>query len=117
MDIGVCMSAPTLEHKLEAQTEKNPEQAWNLARWPSRLTGDGPHRLFVAVGGLWCGYFELANDALYNPEDERTPFTILFDTRSWTPIPPTPVKRFRGFTYKVPPVAPASSHAGPPTRS
>jgi hypothetical protein len=117
VDIGICMSASTLDEKLEARDEKNPEHAWNLARWPSGLSEKREHRLFVAVDGAWRGYFKLAKDALYNPEDERTPFTILFDTRTWTPIAPTPATRFRGFTYKVPAIATASAQANPPRRS
>ncbi len=105
MDIGVCMRAEVLEHKLQAQNETNPEQAWNLSRWPSRLTEEGEHRFFVAVNGVWRGYFKLSRDALYHPDDTRTPFSLLFDTCTWTPIDPVPVKRFRGFTYNVPPVA------------
>ena len=105
MDLGVWMNGPTLEEKLEARDEKNPEQAWNLARWPAGFS-DGPHRLFVASGGFWRGYFLLSAEALYNPEDERTPYTLLFDTRTWTEIAPTPVKRFRGFTYSVPSLEP-----------
>jgi len=111
MDIGIWMSAARLEEKLEAADAGNPEQAWNLARWPSGLSEAGEHRLFVACDGVWRSYFRLAQDALYNPEDERTPFTILFDTRSWTPILPMPAKRFRGFTYKVPAITSATSSA------
>ena len=102
MDIGVWMNAEVLADKLEARDEPNSEQAWNLNQWPSRLSEPGPHRLFVASGGSWCGYFELSGDALYNPEDTRTPYTLLFDTRTWTPIDPISVRRFRGFIYKVP---------------
>ena len=101
MDIGVWMSKQTLAHKLEARHEKNPEQAWNLSKWPSRFSEPGENRLFVAVEGKWRGYFKLSKDALYNPND-ATPYTLLFDTRTWTTIPPTPVKRFRGSTYKTP---------------
>lgn len=111
MDIGIWMNATTLDEKLEARDEKNTEQAWNLARWPTGLSEKGEHRLFVASDGASRGYFRLAKDALYNPEDERTPFTILFDTRTWTTIPPTPAKRFRGFTYKVPAIVPATTPA------
>ena len=102
VDIGVCMRPDVLAHKLEAQDERNPEEAWNLGRWPTALSEPGDHRLFVACNGTWRGYFMLASDALYNPDDTRTPYTILFDTRTWTTIPPVPVKRFRGFTYNVP---------------
>lgn len=113
MDIGVWMNPDTLEEKLEASEEKNPEQAWNMGRWPTALSEPGPHRLFVASRGAWIGYFMLAGEALYNPDDTRTPFTILFDTRTWTQITPVPVQRFRGFTYKVPDIAQATT--GKPT--
>ena len=103
MDIGVCMRAEVLEHKLQAQNEANPEQAWNLSRWPRRLSEEIEHRLFVAVHGVWRGYFKLSRDALYHP-DTRTPFSLLFDTRTCSPIDPVTVKCFRGFTYNVPPV-------------
>jgi hypothetical protein len=103
MDIGVWMSRAVLEHKLEARDERNPEQAWNLGRWPTELSVQGvQHRLFVACDGAWRGYFVLSGEALYNPRDTRTPFTLLFDTRTWTDIEPVPMSRFRGFTYKVP---------------
>ena len=102
MDIGVWMSPDVLEHKLEAQDDKNPEQAWNLGRWPRGLSDPGQHRLFVACNNSWRGYFKLSGDALYNPDDTRTPYTILFDTTTWTTIAHVPVKRFRGFTYNVP---------------
>jgi hypothetical protein len=103
MDIGVWMAAATLEHKLEARDEKNTEQAWNLSQWPHGLSEEGQHRLFVASGGIWRGYFVLAGEALYSPDIVGTPFTLLFDTKTWTEIPSTvPAKRFRGFTYRVP---------------
>lgn len=102
MDVGIWMRTEVLQHKLEAQHEENPEQTWNMARWPSRLSEEGRHRLFVAAGGAWRGYFTLSSDALYNPDDPRAPFTLLFDARSWTPIKKLTVKHFRGFTYNVP---------------
>lgn len=102
------MSATTLEHKLEAGEERNPEQAWNMARWPTGLSEKGHHRLFVACDGFWRGYFKLSGEALYNPEDDRAPYTLLFDTRSWTEIQPVRVRRFRGFTYDVPSGGPAT---------
>ena len=102
MDIGVCMPEEVLEHKLQAREEGNSEQAWNLTRWPKGFTEEGEHRLFVAVNGTWRGYFTLSSEALYNPGDISTPFTLLFDTCTWTPIQPIAVKRFRGFTYNVP---------------
>lgn len=96
------MRAEVLAHKLEAREESRPEQAWNLAQWPTGLSEEGPHRLFVAVDGTWRGCFRLSADALFNPADPRAPYALLFDTRTWTPIPRQPAKRFRGFTYDVP---------------
>jgi hypothetical protein len=101
MDIGIWMAKNTLKHKLEAQNEKNPEQAWNLHRWPKGMSDEEENRLFVATEGYWRGYFILSTEALYTP-GVTSPYTILFDTRTWTRIPTAPVKRFRGFTYKVP---------------
>ena len=107
MDIGVWMSAKVLEHKLNAREEHNTEQTWNLTRWPSGFTQEGEHRLYVASGGNWRGYFILSGEALLNPDDQSAPFTLLFDTQSWTSIPHVPAKRFRGFTYNVPGANPA----------
>ena len=115
MDIGVWMSAEVLADKLQARQENNTEQAWNLSRWPKGLTQEGEHRLFVAVNGAWRGYFTLSPEALFNPKDPSAPFTLLFDTCTWTPIGPVPTKRFRGFTYNVPPVTSAGTR--PPQRS
>jgi hypothetical protein len=102
MDVGVWMRAEVLEHKLQARYESNPEQVWNLSRWPTRLSAEGVHRLFVASDGAWRGYFTLSPDALYSPNDVSASFALLFDTRSWIPIVPVSVRHFRGFTYKVP---------------
>ena len=113
MDIGIWMSRTVLREKLKLKSERNPEAAWNLRRWPQGF-GEGENRLFVALDGMWRGYFKLSPDALYNPDDEAVPYTILFDTRTWTPIPSTPVKRFRGFTYQVPQLATASDMAAAP---
>jgi len=102
MDIGVWMRAEVLADKLDARSESNSEQAWNLARWPTVLSEQGDHRLFVAVNGAWRGCFKISGEALYNPDDARTPCTLLFDTKTWTPMTPVAVHRFRGFTYDVP---------------
>jgi hypothetical protein len=101
-DIGIWMQPTVLAHKLEERRTTRPIQAWNLARWPAQLSEPGEHRLFVANRDAWQGFFRLEPDALYNPRDSRAPFTLLFDARSWTPIEPSPRKRFRGFTYDVP---------------
>ncbi len=102
MDIGVWMSRETLEDKLALRGDKNPEGAWNLGRWPSGFVEGEENCLFVASEGAWRGYFKLADGALLNRADPTAGFTLLFDTRTWTPIPPEPRTRFRGFTYKVP---------------
>jgi len=100
------MPADVLAEKLGADGARKPEQAWKLDRWPEGLSEKGEHRLFVASGDYWKGYFKISGDALFDPEDETAPFALLFDARTWTPIAPAPVKRFRGFTYKVPADAP-----------
>ena len=115
MDIGVWMSAKVFADKLQARDEKNTEQSWNLTRWPRGFTEEGEHHLFVAVNGAWRGYFTLSPEALFNPDDTSAPFTLLFDTCSWTPIPAVPTKRFRGFTYNVPAAWPVA--ATPPQSS
>jgi hypothetical protein len=102
MDIGIWMSGAVFSHKLQARRERNPEEAWNLSKWPNGLSDPGQHRMFVAVDGFWRGYFVLSKDGLFNPKDPKTPYTLLFDTRTWTPIDRIPVQRFRGFTYNVP---------------
>ncbi len=102
MDIGVWMRAEVLADKLQARQENNTEQAWNLSRWPTGFTEEAEHRLFVASKGAWQGYFTLSHEALFNPNDQAVPYTLLFDARTWTPIDSVPANRFRGFTYKVP---------------
>ena len=112
MDLGIHTSWEVLEDKLEERANpRRKELTWNLRRLPE-LRGEGPHRLFVAVGGVWQGYFVLADDVLWNPEDARCPYSLLFDPRSWVEIRPIPIKRFRGFTYNTPrdeEVVPAST--------
>ena len=110
MDIGVWMRAEVLADKLQSQQQDNTEQAWNLSRWPKGFTEDGEHRLFVASKGAWRGHFTLSHEALFNPNDRSVPFTLLFDTRTWTPIRAAPAKPFRGFTYKVPSMSSSSLH-------
>ncbi len=102
MDIGVWMSTEVLSDKLQARQENNTEQVWNLSRRPKGFTQEGDHRLFVASKGAWRGCFTLSREALFSPNDLSVPYTLLFDTRTWTPIRAVPVKRFRGFTYNVP---------------
>jgi hypothetical protein len=104
VDIGICMDAGTLESKLESRYTKKPEEAWNLAKWPRGFSDDTTvtNRLFVACDGRWVGYFQICPDMLYMPEDTKTPYVLLFDTRTWTPITTFKAKRFRGFTYAVP---------------
>lgn len=93
----MCMSPEVLEHKLEAQRERNTEAAWNVRSVPKGLGQPGlSDRLFVASEGAWIGYFVLSTEVLFSPEDKAVPWTLLFDTKTWTPIKPMPVKRFRG---------------------
>jgi hypothetical protein len=97
MDIGVWMSPDVLAHKLEARRERNTLANWNTKSAPTGLgESSDEDRLFVASRGAWRGYFVLSKEALYTPEDAAAPITLLFDTRTWTPIDPLPVGRFRG---------------------
>ena len=97
MDIGVWMSPGVHAHKLEARAERNTLVSWNTRSVPRGLgqSGDGD-RLLVASRGAWRGYFVLSKEALWTPEDAPAPFTLLFDTTTWTPVDPVPVSRFRG---------------------
>ena len=116
-DIGVWMRPEVLAHKLAARQSAKPLQAWNLGRWPSRLSQPGEHRLFVASNRAWRGYFTLMDEALYNPDDPRAPFALLFDTRTWRRIEPLRVEPFRGVTYRVPVLPEPNSYAEVPLRS
>jgi hypothetical protein len=95
------MSRATLNEKLSLRRQPNPETAWNLRNWPTGFTDGETNRLFVAVELAWRGYFTFT-DALFNPRDHAVPYSILFNTKTWTPIRPIEARRFRGFTYNVP---------------
>lgn len=59
MDLGIHTTSEALEDKLEErESETRRDLAWNLTRLPA-LSGLGPHRLFVAVGGVWQGLLRL----------------------------------------------------------
>lgn len=103
MDVGVTMSAEVLEDKLEhAEDGRSPQATWNTRKLPTQLEPGWKNRLFVACGGRWRGYFPLSGKVLWNPDDERAPYALIFDARGWTPIPRLPAPRFRGWTYRVP---------------
>jgi hypothetical protein len=103
MQIGIRMSWEVLEDKLEQRESARREATWQLNRLPKGLSeSEGPNYLFVAVGARWVGYFQLAGDVLWNPEDERTPYSLIFDTTTWREIRPLAAARFRGFTYETP---------------
>jgi hypothetical protein len=101
--IGIHTSWDILEGKIEQRDEPHRTTAtWQLTRLPEKLSKEGPNYLFFAVGGIWQGYFTLKNEILWNPEDKRAPYSLVFDTRTWVEIKPLKTKRFRGFTYNVP---------------
>jgi hypothetical protein len=103
VDIGIHTSWEVLEDKLEARDEERVKDlTWNLNRLPERLGEGGPNRLFVAVRGVWQGYFILKDEILWNPDDRRCQYALLFDPRTWVEIKPVKTKRFRGFTYNTP---------------
>jgi hypothetical protein len=92
-----------LEAKLERRDDpRSTNETWNLNRLPTKLDKVGPNFLFVAVAGAWRGFFTLAADILWNPDDSRAPYSLLFDTRTWVEIRPIAAPSFRGFTYDVP---------------
>ena len=101
VDIGIYTSEVTLSHKLEQMEDgKGREGTWNMGRLPRELgKGDTLDRLFFATDGYWRGYFLLAKDVLFNPADDKKPYSLIFDLTTWTRIDPVPVKRFRGFCY------------------
>lgn len=103
LHIGIHTSAAVLEDKLEQRHAlRRREATWSINRLPQKLSKDGPNYLYMAVDGYWQGYFVLSDEVLWNPEDERCPYALLFDTRSWVRIKPIQTRRFRGFTYNTP---------------
>ena len=103
MHIGIHTRWDVLEAKLEQRDEPGRTTAtWQLTRLPQNLSKEGPNYLFVAVDGVWQGYFTLDDDILWNPEEKRCPYSLIFDTRTWVDIKPVKTKRFRGFTYDTP---------------
>lgn len=103
MDLCVVMSPEVFDHKREeANDGRGPMATWITRRLPRRLEAGWSNRLFVAVGGLWRGYFPLSGDLLWTPEDAAAPYTLIFDPRGWVPIPPAPAPRFRGWRYLDP---------------
>jgi len=97
MDVGVWMSPAVLQHKLDMRDTLNPEAVWNV-RWVPEGLGQPQQRdrLFVAAQAAWRGYFLLSPDLLWNPNDPAAPYSLIFDTRTWTPIVPLLTSRFRG---------------------
>jgi hypothetical protein len=88
MDIGLYWSPAVLEHKLERiDLPGAVEEVWNC-RTVSKGLGEteGGDRLFVASSKRWRGFFRLIPEVLYNPEDKRCPYTLIFDVKSWTPL-------------------------------
>ena len=107
VSIGVCWSPAILEHKLERVDEERSgpiEEVWNCRRLPQGLGKDSHgDRLFVACRGSWVGFFRLVPEVLYNPQDPRCPYALIFDARSWRSLDSDiTAKPFRGWTYSVP---------------
>jgi hypothetical protein len=103
LHIGIHTRWEILEDKLDLREHpRNTVGTWQLTRLPEKLSKEGANYLFVAVGGIWQGYFTLKDEILYNPDDKRCPYSLLFDTKTWVDIKPVKTKRFRGFTYNTP---------------
>lgn len=103
MDLGVWMSRGVLEHKRQDDVAV---QVWNLRRLPDGLANaPGARRLFVAVEGHWRGFFRLSPRIIHNEADPACPYTLVFDPKSWTAIPPErapPRDRQTGYTIDPP---------------
>jgi len=103
VDLGVWMSRGVLAHKRETEHEL---QAWNLKELPDAYShSPEPHRFFIAVDGYWRGFFILQPWVNQNPADQRKPWTIAFEPKTWPEIPlePAPHKDVTlGYTLKVP---------------
>jgi len=86
MDVGVYWSAAVLEHKLERHGQPGTtEEVWNCRRLPRGLgSSQDRDRLFVASQGRWRGFFRLASEILYTPQDPACPYALIFDVNSWT---------------------------------
>ena len=112
MNLGVWMSRGVLAHKRD--TSEQATQAWNLKALPDELSrAPEPHRLFVAVNRQWCGYFVLQPWVHHNPQDPAAPWTLVFDSTTWTAIPPQPApppNRQLGYTLDIPDLS--SHHRG-----
>jgi hypothetical protein len=108
VDIGVWTSRATLAEKLSLRTGTNPETTWSLRNWPDGFREGEQNRLFVAADGVWRGWFAFT-EALFNPRDRAAPYAIVFNTKTWTPVPHVPARHFRGFTYRVPGITPADT--------
>ena len=91
-------------HELAEQMEdgKGREATWNMGRLPKNLgKGKTPDRIFFACEGYCRGHFLLSTEVLYNPDNEKKPYSLIFDVTTWTPIDPIQVERFRRFRYLV----------------
>ena len=112
MDLGIVMRGEVLHDKRADGRAGCRLATWNTRRVPTRLTAGWTNRLLVACAGAWRGYFPLAGDVLWNPQDAAAPYALIFDPRRWTPITAVPSPPFRGWRYlDSPPGAEApSSH-------
>jgi len=97
------MSRGVLEHKRHDDVAV---QVWNLRRLPDGFANAaGAGRLFVAVEGHWRGFFRLSPRIMQNETDSACPYTLVFDPRSWTSIPPERTARCDpqpGYTLDLP---------------
>jgi hypothetical protein len=107
VNLGVWMSRAVLAHKRDAGTHAT--QAWNMKTLPDEFShSPAPHRLFVAAGGQWRGFFVLQPWVDHNPRDTTCPWTLVFDANTWAAVPPQPAPprdRILGYTLDVPGLA------------
>lgn len=107
MDLGVWMSTEVLARKRDAGEQYT--QGWNMKTLPDEFShSPGPHRLFVAVDSQWRGFFMLQPWVEHNPDDETSPWALVFDANTWTAIRPQPAPpedSKLGYTMEVPDTA------------
>lgn len=97
------MSRGVLEHKRQTDVAV---QVWNLRRLPDGFADTpGARRLFVAVERHWRGFFRLSPGTMRNEADSACQYTLVFEPKSWTAIPPerAPLPdRRTGYTLDLP---------------
>ena len=71
--IGIHTRWEILEDKLERREHpRSTKETWQLTRLPEKLSPEGGNRLFVAVDGVWQGYFVLEDGYPLQPRGQAS---------------------------------------------